>query len=97
MIVAGSLVAGLAAAVALVVGPFAGGREPRITGAILLGFAFGWALLAVLSVRFTDRPHRWAAMMALAAAGLILLPPGAAALATLAWVWPPCCSRSSSG
>ena len=40
---------------ALVAGPFAGGREPVITGAILLGFAVGWALLAVLSVRF-DRP-----------------------------------------
>ena len=28
---------------------------------VLLGFAFGWALLAVLSVRFTDQPQRWAA------------------------------------
>ena len=67
MVVAGSLLAGLVAALALVAGPFAGGREAVITGAILLGFAVGWALLAVLSVRFTDRrsagrrsrPPRW--------------------------------------
>ncbi len=61
MIVAVSLLAGLLAALALVAGPFAGGSEDEITGAILLGFAFGWTLLAVLSARFTDRPQRWAA------------------------------------
>jgi pimeloyl-ACP methyl ester carboxylesterase len=93
MIVAGSLVAGLVAALALVAGPFAGGREPAITGAILFGFAVGWALLAVLSVRVTDRPQRWAtvpaAAMAITGAGLIVLAPGAAALTALGWVWPP--------
>src|SRR5215218_6389138 len=93
MIVAGSLVAGLVAAIALVAGPFAGGREAAITGAILLGFAVGWALLAVLSVRVTDRPKRWAtvpaAAMAITGAGLIVLAPGAAALTALGWVWPP--------
>lgn len=45
---------------ALAFGPFAGGREHEITGAILLGFSFGWALLALLSSRFSERPHRWA-------------------------------------
>jgi pimeloyl-ACP methyl ester carboxylesterase len=93
LIVAGSLLAGLVAAIALVLGPFAGGREAVITGAILLGFAVGWALLAVLSVRFTDRPLRWAAVpaasMALTGAGLIALAPSAAALTALGWVWPP--------
>ncbi len=93
MIVAGSLLAGLVAAITLAAGPFAGGREPAITGAILLGFAVGWALLAVLSVRFTDRPQRWAAVPAAAmtstATGLILLAPGATALTALGWVWPP--------
>jgi pimeloyl-ACP methyl ester carboxylesterase len=93
MIMAGSLLAGLVAALALVAGPFAGGREPVITGAILLGFAVGWALLAVLSVRLTDRPQRWAAVpaaaMAITGAGLVVLAPGAAALTALGWVWPP--------
>jgi pimeloyl-ACP methyl ester carboxylesterase len=93
MIVAGSLLAGLVAALALVAGPFAGGREPAITGAIMLGFAVGWTLLAVLSVRLTDRPQRWAAVpaaaMAITGAALIVLAPGATALTALGWVWPP--------
>jgi pimeloyl-ACP methyl ester carboxylesterase len=93
IIVAGSLLAGLVAALGLVAGPFAGDRELAITGAFLLGFAVGWALLAVLSLRFTDRPQRWAAVpaaaMALTGALLIVLAPGAAALTALGWVWPP--------
>jgi pimeloyl-ACP methyl ester carboxylesterase len=93
MIEAGSLLAGLVAAIALVLGPFAGGRESVITGAILLGFAVGWAFLARLSVRLTDRPQRWAAIpaaaMAITGAGLIVLAPGAAALTALGWAWPP--------
>jgi pimeloyl-ACP methyl ester carboxylesterase len=93
MVVAVSLLAGLVAALALVAIPFAGDREAAITGAILLGFAFGWALLAVLSMRFTDRPQRWAAVpaaaMAITAAALIVLAPDPAALTTLGWVWPP--------
>jgi pimeloyl-ACP methyl ester carboxylesterase len=93
VVVAGSLFAGLAAAVALVAGPLAGGREAVITGGLLLGFAAGWALLAVLSVRYTDRPQRWAAVpaaaMGITAAGLIAVAPGASTLSTLGWVWPP--------
>jgi hypothetical protein len=76
MIVAGSLLAGLVIALALVGGPFAGAREPAITGAILLGFAVGWTLLAVLSVRLTDRAQHWAAVpataMAITGTGLIV-------------------------
>ena len=83
LILAGSLLSGLAAAIALVIIPFAGAREHAITGAVLLGFAFGWALLALLSARFTARPQRWAlvpaAAMALTAAGLLVLAPGTAA------------------
>jgi pimeloyl-ACP methyl ester carboxylesterase len=93
VIVAGSLLAGLVVALVLLVGSFAGGGEAVITGALLLGFAVGWALLAVLSVRFTDRPQRWAAVpaaaMALTGAGLIVLAPGTATLTALGWVWPP--------
>ena len=93
VVVAGSLLAGLAAAVALVAGPLAGGREAVITGGLLLGFAAGWALLAVLSARFTSRPQRWAvvpaAAMGISGAGLIALAPGAGTLSALGWVWPP--------
>jgi pimeloyl-ACP methyl ester carboxylesterase len=93
VVVAGSLLAGLAAAVALVAGPLAGGQEAVITGGLLLGFAAGWALLAVLSARFTHRPQRWAAVpaaaMGISGAGLIALAPGAGTLSALGWVWPP--------
>jgi hypothetical protein len=93
MIVVVSLLAGLLTALALVAGPFSGGPENEITGAILLGFAFGWTLLALLSTRFTDRPQRWAAVpaaaMGIAGAGLLLLAPGPGVLAVLGWVWPP--------
>src|SRR4051795_11482988 len=93
VVVAGSLLAGLAAAVALVAGPLAGGREAVITGGLLLGFAAGWGLLAVLSARFPDRPQRWAAVpaaaMGITATGLIALAPGASTLSALGWVWPP--------
>src|SRR4051794_41388913 len=62
MVVAGSLLAGRLAAVALVIGPLAGSREAVITGGLLLGFAVGWALLAVLSTRYTHPPQRRAAL-----------------------------------
>src|SRR5262245_977669 len=64
-IVAGSLATGLVAALLLVGAPFIPAEEPAVTGAVLCGFALGWAMLAVLSVRFTDQPQRWAAAPAL--------------------------------
>ena len=58
MIVAASMAAGLVVAVALVAAPFIPARADVLTGVVLLGFAVGWALLAVLSVRVSDRPQR---------------------------------------
>ncbi|MGV8964943.1 MAG: alpha/beta hydrolase [Cellulomonas sp.] len=88
-----SLGAGAVAAAVLVLVVFAGSAEAVITGAALLGFAVGWALLAVLSTRFTARPQRWsavpAAMMAATGAALILLAPGDATLTASGWVWAP--------
>jgi len=92
MIVVVSLFAGLLAAFALVAGPFAGGGEHEITGAIPLGLSCGWALFALLSAGFTDPPQRWAAVpaaaLAVTGAALMVLAPVAAAPSTLAWVWP---------
>ena len=92
-VVAGSLLGGVASAIALVAVPFADGGEATITGAILLGFAIGWALLAMLSTPLGDGSHRWAAvpaaMLGLSAAGLIALTPDTQALDTLGWIWPP--------
>ena len=92
MVVVVSLVSGLLAAAVLVLGPFAGARESEITGAILVGFGCGWAMLAALSARVEGQPRRWAAVMAAAmgATGLALLifKPGTSALTALGWVWP---------
>jgi pimeloyl-ACP methyl ester carboxylesterase len=91
-IIAGSLVAGLAAATALVAFPFAGAQEHVISGVVLLAFALGWALLAVLSARWTDQPQRWAAVpagvLALAGAGLLAWP-SAVLHDAIGWLWPP--------
>jgi pimeloyl-ACP methyl ester carboxylesterase len=86
------MAAGLILAVVLVALPFIPGRENLLTGVVLLAFASGWALLAVLSVRLTNQPQRWAAVPAafMAVAGLIsLLPPGSVVQEVFGWVWPP--------
>jgi pimeloyl-ACP methyl ester carboxylesterase len=90
-IVAGSLATGLVAGLLLVFAPFIPADETGATGAILCGFALGWALLTVLSVRFTDQPQRWAAAPAvfMGAGGLLLIAFGSAAQQVLTWVWPP--------
>jgi pimeloyl-ACP methyl ester carboxylesterase len=90
-IVAASLATGLVAALLLVAAPFIRPEENDVTGAVLCGFALGWAMLAVLSVRFTDQPQRWAAAPALilGLGGLLLVTVGSAVREVLDWVWPP--------
>ena len=89
-VVAGSLATGLAAALLLVAAPFVQVTESSITGAVLWGFAIGWAMLAVLSVRFTDQPQRWAVVPAvfMGVSGLLLIASGSAVNDALHWVWP---------
>jgi pimeloyl-ACP methyl ester carboxylesterase len=91
LIVAGSLATGLVAAVLLAAAPFVPAEEPAVTGAVLCGFALGWAMLAVLSVRFTDQPQRWATAPALVMGlgGLLLVGFGSPVDQVLNWVWPP--------
>jgi pimeloyl-ACP methyl ester carboxylesterase len=90
-IVAGSLATGLVAAVVLAGAPFIPAAERAVTGAVLCGFALGWAMLAVLSVRFTDQPQRWAVAPALVmgVGGLLLVGFGSPVHRVLDWVWPP--------
>jgi pimeloyl-ACP methyl ester carboxylesterase len=90
-VVAASMAAGLAAAALLVAAPFAPAEEHMLTGMVLLGFALGWALLAVLSVRFGDQPQRWAAAPAafMAVVAVALLVGSGAVQNALGWVWPP--------
>ncbi len=92
-IVAGSLAAGFTAALVLALVVFAGGTESVITGALLTGFGFGWALITVLTMRFTTRPQRWAsvpaAVMGFTGLALLAFTPGYEAMTRLGWVWPP--------
>jgi pimeloyl-ACP methyl ester carboxylesterase len=89
--VAGSLGTGLVAALLLVAAPFIPAEESELTGALLCGFALGWAMLAVLSARFSDQPQRWAAAPALfmGLSGLLLVWFGSGIQGVLSWVWPP--------
>ena len=90
-VVAVSIAAGLVVAVVLVAAPFTPATENALTGVVLLAFALGWALLAVLSVRFSDQPQRWAVAPAafMALAGLVSLSGLTAVQAVFGWVWPP--------
>ena len=90
-VVAGSLATGVLAALVLVAAPFIQVQENDITGAVLWGFAVGWAMLALLSVRFTDQPQRWAVVPAvfMGVSGLLLVAFGSDVIDVLRWVWPP--------
>src|SRR3712207_6144811 len=90
-IAASSLAAGLVVALLLVAAPFVPVTEPAITGAVLWGFAVGWAVLFLCSRRWTEEPQRWAVVPALVmgSGGLLLLGCGSAMREVLSWVWPP--------
>ena len=91
-IVAASLVVGFLSAIVLVAFPFAGAPENVISGAVLLAFGLGWALLALLSMRLTEQPQRWAAVPAvvfLVAGATLVAWPGSVKNAVLEWAWPP--------
>jgi pimeloyl-ACP methyl ester carboxylesterase len=90
-IVAGSLLFGFLLAVLLVALPFAGAEENIISGVVLLAFAVGWALLALLS-RLTDQPQRWPIVTAgvMATCGIAMVAwPDAIVHDGVGWVWPP--------
>ena len=94
-VVIGCLAAGLVAALGLVLGPLGGAQEHVITGTVLLAFASSWALLATLSLLWSDQPQRWAVMpaafMGLAGAGLLVFAPSGRVIDLLGWVWPSLC------
>ncbi len=93
LIIAGSLLTGLVLAAVLPLVVFGGATEAVITGSAMLGFAVGWAMLALLSPRMTDQPQRWACVPAAAlgatGVGLLVTTPDDPALTAAGWVWPP--------
>jgi pimeloyl-ACP methyl ester carboxylesterase len=90
--VAASLIVGFLLPIALALGPASGGGESHMTGSALLGWGIGWALIAVLSLRFTNEPQRWAlvpaGILGVMGIALIAFAPGATVMDLLAWVWP---------
>ena len=88
---AGSFAAGWVVALLLAVAPFVPAQVPRVAGALLCGYSLGWAMLAVLSVRFTDQPQRWPWALAayMGAGAVLLLAFGSSVMGALRWVWPP--------
>jgi hypothetical protein len=89
--VAGSLATGLVAAALLVAAPFIPAEESALTGAVLAGFALGWAMLAALSMRLTDQPQRWAMAPALlmGLGAVLLVGIGSSVSEAINWAWPP--------
>lgn len=85
--------AGAVSAVALTMTVFAGAGEAVTTGALLVGFAIGWAVMAVLGKRLSEQPQQWAVVpgiaMGVTGAALLLARPGAQAMDAMNWVWPP--------
>ena len=90
--VVASLAAGVAAAAGLTLVVLPGATEGVTTGAALLGFGLGWWTMLVLSSR-TARPHRWAAVPAVAmtstGVALVASAPSDHTLGVLTWIWPP--------
>jgi peptidoglycan biosynthesis protein MviN/MurJ (putative lipid II flippase) len=68
------------------------GSEALVTGAGLLAWGLGWALMAWLTTRFSGQPQRWLYVpaAALGGVGLVLaaLQPGAGLMDLFGWVWP---------
>lgn len=89
-VVASSLATGVLTAMVLAFVPFVPVTEAAVTGAVLCGFAIGWATLLGLSRWLTDQPQRWAVVPAvfMGAGGLLLLAFGSTR-AMLSWIWPP--------
>ncbi|WP_433300988.1 alpha/beta hydrolase [Actinoplanes sp. CA-030573] len=90
-VIAASLATGLISALLLVTAPFVPAQEDGVMGAVLIGFAVGWAMMAVLTTRLTAAPQRWAIAPAvfMGLGGLLLVTFGPAARTVLDWVWPP--------
>src|SRR3954468_19982866 len=88
-----SLLTGAVSAALLTLLVFPGAREHTTTGLALLAFGAGWAMLDLLSTRFTNQPQRWAripsVVMGVTGVALIATAPGNDGLTASGWVWPP--------
>jgi hypothetical protein len=87
-----STVIGLVLAIGLAIMLAPDGSEALVTGAALLAFGIGWALMAWLTTRFSGQPQRWLYVPAAALGGvgavLAVFQPGAGFMDFLGWIWP---------
>jgi pimeloyl-ACP methyl ester carboxylesterase len=92
-VVTGGVVAGAATAAVLSLVILPGETEGVATGSLLVGFAFGWTLIAAGQSWRTGRPQRWAsapaAVMGTTGFALMLASPREPTMTALNWVWPP--------
>jgi pimeloyl-ACP methyl ester carboxylesterase len=91
LVVAASILGGLALALLLVLGLFVAGDEPLIIGGALFALGVGFASLALASARVTNQPQQWALRPGLAsmvAGVLIAVAAGDRVLDLAGWVWP---------
>ena len=92
LIIVGSLAAGAVMAAVAVAAPLLEAKQNILAGGVLVAFGLGWALLALLSVRYSDQPQRWAAAPAvfMGTAGVICyFDSDPWRNGVLAWAWPP--------
>ena len=92
LIVLGSVLAGLALGLVLVLGLFGGNEEATITGSALISLGAGMLILVLLAGRRTDQPQPWALAPAVIFGGLglalLIFRPGDQLLSWMGWIWP---------
>jgi pimeloyl-ACP methyl ester carboxylesterase len=92
LIVLGSILAGLALGLVLVLGVFGGSEEATITGSALVALGAGMLILFLLAGRRTDQPQPWALAPAIALGALgfalLIIRPGDRLLSWTGWIWP---------
>ncbi|HEX4930175.1 MAG TPA: hypothetical protein VFV62_05635, partial [Gaiellaceae bacterium] len=92
LIVLGSILAGLALGLVLVLVVFGGTEEATLTGSALISLGAGMLILFLLAGRRTDQPQPWALAPAIALGALgfalLIIRPGDRLLGWTGWIWP---------
>lgn len=92
LFIPGGILSGIGIGIFLIMGPYEAASGQAQGGVFLLAFAFGWALIPILSAIFTGDNHWWAlipgGIMALVGGGLLFGGAAMTLLETFATFWP---------